>query len=290
MKPARFQWHRPGTSAEAAAILAHVAPEDGRVLAGGQSLLPAMALRMARPGHLVDINAIPELAQLAVGQGLLRIGATVRHAAFHHPVAPGPLGVLLAEVVRHIAHWPIRTRGSFGGSLCHADPASEWPLVATVLGAEITALSIRGARRIAAADFLRAPLETALAPDELLQVVALPLLPDDACFGFEEVARRAGDFAQAMALVVLRRDVAGRIVEARIGIGGVEPVPRRLPRVEALVNGAAPSAGLAAEAGAVAAAEAEPMDDPPYRRALVRSVVGRALSRALGLLPEARAA
>jgi len=290
VKPPRFEWHRPGSAAQAAAILAEVAPDDGRILAGGQSLLPAMALRVARPGHLVDINAIADLARLSVADGTLRIGATVRHAAFERPAAPGPLGALLAAVVRHIAHWPIRTRGTFGGSLCHADPASEWPLVAAVLGADITALSERGARRIAAAEFLRGPLVTALAPDEMLEAVHLPLLPAETRFGFEEVARRAGDFAQAMALVVLRLDPAGRIAAARLGIGGVEVVPRRLPAVEALLNGAAPSARLFALAGAAAAAAAEPMEDPAYRRILVRSVVARALGRALGALPETRAA
>ena len=290
MKPPPFIWHRPTVAAEAAAILAEVVPEDGRILAGGQSLLPAMALRVARPGHLVDINAVAEFATLSVQNGTLRIGATVRHNAFQRPVAPGPLGALLSEVVRHIAHWPIRTRGTFGGSLCHAEPASEWPLVAAVLGAEITALSTRSARRIGAAAFLRGPLETALAPDELLQSVELPLLPDDARFGFEEVARRVGDFAQAMALVVLRLDAAGRIAGARLGLGGVEVVPRRLPGVEALLNGAAPSPRLLAEAGAAAVTEAEPMEDPAYRRALVRGVVARALGRALGFQPLARAA
>lgn len=280
MKPAPFEWHRPATLAEAVATLADVAPLDGRILAGGQSLLPAMALRVARPPHLVDINGIAELSVLATEGDHLRIGALVRHAAFHRPVVEGPLGTLLATVVRHIAHWPIRTRGCFGGSLCHADPASEWPLVAAVLDASVQAISTRGERRLDASDFLRGPLETALTPDEMLQSVTLPLLPDDARFGFEEVARRAGDFAQAMALVVLRQDALGRITEARIGIGGVEEVPRRLAAIEALVTGRVPSATLYADAGRAAAEACNPMEDAPYRRALVRAVVSRALARA----------
>lgn len=290
VKPPRFQWHRPSTVAEAAAMLAEVAPEEGRILAGGQSLLTAMALRMARPPHLVDVNAVAELGALSVAGGTLRIGATVRHAAFHRPVAPGPTGALLSEVVRHIAHWPIRTRGTFGGSLCHADPASEWPLVSVVLGAAMTARSMRGTRSIAAGDFLRGPLDTALAPDDLLEAIAIPLLPGDARFGFEEVARRAGDFAQAMALAVLRIDAAGRIADARLGIGGIEAAPRRLASVESILNGATPSDRLFAEAGAAAAAEVQPLDDPPYRRALVRAVVARALSRAARPAPETLAA
>ncbi len=279
MKAAPFEWHRPATLAEAVAVLAEVAPGDGRILAGGQSLLPAMALRVARPTHLVDINGIAELGVLVVQGDALRIGAMVRHARFHDPVENGALGALMARVVRHIAHWPIRTRGSFGGSLCHADPASEWPLVAAVLGAEMEAQSVRGLRRIAVGDFQRGPLETALAPDEILRSVALPLLPPGTRFGFEEVARRAGDFAQAMALAVLRLDASGRIAGARIGIGGVEATPRRMAAVEALVDGKVPSAALFAEAGKAAAAEADPMEDAPYRLALVRAVVERALAR-----------
>ncbi|WP_439552049.1 FAD binding domain-containing protein [Falsiroseomonas sp.] len=280
MKAPPFEWHRPATLAEAVATLAAVAPQDGRVLAGGQSLLPAMALRIARPPHLVDINGIAELGAWGVEGDALRIGALVRHVAFQRPAAPGPLGALMATMVRHIAHWPIRTRGSFGGSLCHADPASEWPLLAVVMGAEMRAVSARGERRLAASAFLRGPLETALAADEILAGVTVPLLPADARWGFEEVARRAGDFAQAMALVVLRQDALGRIAEARIGIGGVEAVPRRLASVEAMVTGRVPSAALFEEAGRTAAAACEPMEDAGYRRALVRAVVSRALGSA----------
>src|SRR6266446_4552418 len=150
MKPARFRHYAPTTVDEAVALLAQLAPEDGRVLAGGQSLVPTMAFRLARPAHLVDINQVAGLDRLAVANDALAIGACVRHAAFHRPVAAGPLGDLLAFVVRHIAHYPIRTRGTFCGSLAHAGPASEWCLVAATLGAEMAARSARGARIIAA--------------------------------------------------------------------------------------------------------------------------------------------
>jgi carbon-monoxide dehydrogenase medium subunit len=290
VKPVPFEWHRPDSLSAAASILAEVAPQDGRILAGGQSLLPAMALRIARPPHLVDINGLAELARLEAQDGTLRIGALVRHAAFHRAVEPGPLGRLMAVMVRHIAHWPIRTRGSFGGSLCHADPASEWPLLAAVAGAEMEALSVRGPRRIPVARFQAGPLSTTLAADELLVAVHVPLLPADTRFGFEEVARRAGDFAQAMALALLRLDAQGRIAEARIGLGGVEAVPRRLPGAEAEVTGRLPSAALFAAAGAAAAAECVPMEDASYRRALARAVVGRALAQATASAPQAVAA
>src|SRR5260221_392167 len=144
MKPAAFRYPAPKTIEEAGETLAEVASEDGRVLAGGQSLVPIMAFRLARPGHLVDINGIEALRRLAVEGERLCIGACVRHAAFHHPVADGPLGRLLATVVRHIAHYPIRTRGTFCGSIAHADPAAEWCLVAAALEAERGARSATG--------------------------------------------------------------------------------------------------------------------------------------------------
>src|SRR5260370_18927260 len=124
MKPAAFRYHAPKTVDEAIALLAEFADDDGRVLAGGQSLVPSMAFRLARPAHLVDINGIVELDRIAIADGKLAIGACVRHTAFYRPVAEGPLGRLLSSVVRHIAHHPIRTRGTFCGSLVHADPAS----------------------------------------------------------------------------------------------------------------------------------------------------------------------
>src|SRR5712691_2043559 len=150
MKPAPFRYHAPKTIEEAVALLAEVAPQDGRVLAGGQSLVPTMAFRLARPTHLIDINGVEALTRLAVDGGRLCIGACVRHEAFHRPVVDGPLGKLLSAVVRHIAHYPIRTRGTFCGSIAHADPASEWCLVAAALGAEMVARRAGGTRTIAA--------------------------------------------------------------------------------------------------------------------------------------------
>src|SRR5438046_2001226 len=221
MKPAAFRYHAPTTVEEAVAMLAEVAPDDGRVLAGGQSLVPIMAFRLARPAHLVDINGVATLARLTSADGKLAIGACVRHTAFYRPVVPGPLGLLLSTVVRHIGHHPIRTRGTFCGSLAHADPASEWCLVAATLGAKMVAQSKRGTRTIAAETFFSGIMTTALAEDELLAQARLPLLPPDTRFGFCEFARRAGDFALAMALVTYRFE-HGAMVEPRLGIGGAE--------------------------------------------------------------------
>src|SRR3954469_18997849 len=190
MKSAPFVRHVPKTVDEAVGMLAEFGPQDGRVLAGGQSLVPIMAFRLARPAHLVDINHVAGLDRLDIADGRLRIGARVRHAAFHRPVAAGPLGALLATVVRDIAHYPIRMRGTFCGSLAHADPAAEWGLVAATLDTELVALSRHGERTVPASDFFHGLMETALAPDELLVEASLPLLPTATRFGFAEFSRR----------------------------------------------------------------------------------------------------
>jgi carbon-monoxide dehydrogenase medium subunit len=285
MKPAPFCYHLPKTVDEAIALLAELAPQDGRVLAGGQSLVPTMAFRLARPAHLVDINGLGDLDRVAVAGEKLAIGACVRHAAFHRPVITGPLGRLLATVVRHIAHYPIRTRGTFCGSIAHADPASEWCLVVATLGGEMVARSVRGTRVIPAADFFQGMMTTALAEDELLTEVRLPLLPADTRFGFYEFNRRAGDYAMGMALVTYRLG-DGRIVEPRVGVGGAEPQPRRIAAAEQALAGRASGADAFAAAAQAAALAVEPMEDlqtsAEYRRDLVRAVTRRALEQAAG--------
>jgi aerobic carbon-monoxide dehydrogenase medium subunit len=283
MKPAPFQYHAPKTIEEAVATLAEVAGEDGRVLAGGQSLVPIMAFRLARPAHLVDINGVSALARLAVDGDKLSIGACVRHAAFHKPVVDGPLGRLLSRVVRHIAHYPIRTRGTFCGSVAHADPASEWCLVAAALGAEMVARSAKGTRTIPATDFFRGIMTTALNEDELLTEVRLPILPADTRCGFYEFNRRAGDFALGMALVTYR--VAnGQIAEPRVALGGVEAQPRRIAQAEAALTGRAPGREAFVAAASAASAAVDPLEDAvtsaDYRRDLAVTVTRRALEQA----------
>jgi len=280
MKPAQFTYHAPRTAEEAVAMLAEVAPQDGRVLAGGQSLVPAMALRLAQPAHLVDINGVVGFDRLVVEAGELLIGACVRHAAFQRPVVDGPLGKLLASVVRHIAHYPIRTRGTFCGTLANADPASEWCLVAVTLGAKMSARSIRGSRTIAAVDFFQGMMATTLAADELLAETRLPLLLADTRCGFHEVNRRAGDFAIGMSLAAYRIE-GGIIVEPRIGVGGVEGHPRRIAEAEAALQGHAPGAGIFQAAADAAANAVDLTGEKPeisvYKRDVVRAAVRRAL-------------
>lgn len=283
LKPAPFAYHRPTTLPEAIALLAQLAPQDGHVLAGGQSLVPIMNFRLARPAHLIDINRVAGLDRLGVDDGVLRIGARVRHAAFHRPVADGPLGALLSAVVHHVAHYPIRVRGTFCGSLAHADPAAEWCLVAATLDAEIVAISARGERRIAARDFFDGAMTTTLAADELLAEARLSILPEGARFGFAEFSRRAGDYALAMVLAVLRVE-DGVIAAPRIGIGGAEATPRCIAATEAALAGKPPGEALFRAAAEAAAAAIEPLEDQQadaqYRRELVAAMVYRALQQA----------
>lgn len=283
MKPAAFQYHAPTTVDEAVALLAKVAPEDGRILAGGQSLVPTMAFRLARPGHLVDINGVTELNRIAVDGDALSIGACARHADFHKPVCDGILGQLLSDVVHHIAHYPIRMRGTFCGSVAHADPASEWCLTAATLDATMIAQSTRGERRIAAADFFETVMTTALAEDELLREVRLPLLPDGTKFGFQEFNRRAGDFGIAMVLVTYRLE-GGVIADPHVGVGGAEDRPRRIAEAEAALVGKAPGDAAFRIAADATAAQMDAMEDnntsAGYRRDLVATLTRRALEQA----------
>jgi carbon-monoxide dehydrogenase medium subunit len=283
VKPAPFAYHAPTSVEQAVGMLGELAAADGRILAGGQSLVPTMAFRLAKPAHLIDINGIAALERLAVEDGRLSIGACVRHAAFHRPAVARPLGALLTVVVRHIAHYPIRLRGTFCGSLAHADPASEWCLVAATLGAEMTAMSTRGTRTILAADFFTGIMTTALGEDELLTAARLPLLAPDTRFGFCEFSRRVGDYALAMALATFRVE-GGVIIDPRLGVGGAEASPRRIAAAEAALAGRPPEAAVLRAAAEAAADAIDPLEDiqadAAYRRDLVRAMTRRALERA----------
>jgi carbon-monoxide dehydrogenase medium subunit len=283
MKPAPFTYHAPRSVGEAVALLTEYAPQDGRVLAGGQSLVPTMAFRMARPAHLIDINGIAELAMLKVENGTLKIGACVRHCAFEGETVPGATGALLRKVVQNIAHYPIRTRGTFCGSVANADPASEWCCVMAALDGVAVLASQRGVRRVVAADFYQGVMTTALEEDELLVGCELPMLPADTRSGFVEFSRRKGDFAIAMALVTFRVE-SGRIVDPCVAIGGAEGHARRIENAELALADAAPDEAAFIKAAEIAAAACDPMEDinntAEYRRGLVRTLVERALVQA----------
>src|SRR3954471_20417326 len=287
MKTAAFVRHAPRTLEETLAILAEVAPKHGRILAGGQSLVPIMAFRMAEPAHLVDINGVIGLDRLSIDGNELSVGALVRHSAFHRPVVEGPLGRLMSEVAHGIAHYAIRSRGTLCGSLAHADPASEWCLVAATLGAKLVVKSNRGDRTVIADDFLSGIMSTSLAEDELLAEARLPLLPEATRFGFYEFNRRAGDFAMAAALVTYQVE-GGLIIEPHIGVGGAEAKPRRIAEAELALEGQTPDLKVFRLAADAAANAIEPLEDHlttgEYRRDLVRAVTERALQRTLSII------
>jgi carbon-monoxide dehydrogenase medium subunit len=265
-------------------MLATFADENGRVLAGGQSLLPMMALRMARPAHLIDINEVAGLDKIGHGDGWLAIGALVRHGAFHQPVMEGPLGQMLTAVVQSIGHYPIRMRGTMCGSLAHAEPGSEWGLTVATLDAELLARNQDGERRIPSNTFFDGIMSTALKVDELLVEVRFPILPMDTRFGFYEFNRRTKDVALAASLVTYRLE-KGRIRDARLGIGGAEPTPRRITAAEAALNDKRPGPEAFRVAARTAADAINPMEDSQislaYRRALVEVVVQRSLEQSL---------
>jgi carbon-monoxide dehydrogenase medium subunit len=282
MKPCSFRYFAPRAVDDALDLLA-AHGQEGKILAGGQSLVPAMNFRLARPTSLIDINRIDALDYVREEGGELRIGALARHARFEAPVSGGALSMFLPRVARHIGHLPIRSRGTFGGSIAHADPASEWCLLAATLDAELVIASRSGRRRVRPDEYFVGALTTALEPDELLTEIRLPMLDDGWRTGFAEFSRRAGDFALAMCAAFLRFE-DGLVIEARIGVGGATDRPSRIAGAEAVVTGADGGPTIVHEAGTIAAETIDPLEDihasAEYRRDLVRAMVKRALNQA----------
>jgi len=284
MKPSSFRYFAPRSVDDALDLLA-THGEEGKILAGGQSLVPAMNFRLARPTSLIDINRIDALDYVREDGGELHIGALARHARFQAPVTAGALSAFLPQVARHIGHLPIRSRGTFCGSIAHADPASEWCLLAATLDAELVIVSRRGQRSVRPNEYFVGALSTTLEPDELLTEIRLSLLDDGWRTGFAEFSRRAGDFAFAMCAAFLRFE-DDRVVEARIGVGGATDRPLRIAAAEAVLTGTDGGPSIVREAGKIAAETIEPLEDiqasAGYRRDLARAMVRRALDQALG--------
>lgn len=284
LKPSQFTYHRPSSIDEAVHILSDVAEHDGRIIAGGQSLAPMMAFRVARPQHLVDINEIATLDMLNIEGANLRIGARIRHARFIPGTIKGPTGELFAKVMPNIANYSVRSRGTFCGSLAHADPASEWCALSTLLDAEIIARSVRGERRIPVSAYFDGAMSTTLAPDEIVIEARIPVLREGTRTGFYEFSRRKGDFAIAMAIVAFGIE-NGHITSPRVSIGGAEAYPRRIPEAERALDGTEPNTIAFAAAADVAAAAVDPMEDAmtdaAYRRDIVRAATRRALEQAM---------
>jgi carbon-monoxide dehydrogenase medium subunit len=283
VKPAPFTYHAADTAEAAVAVLAEHG-DEAKVLAGGQSLVPMLALRLARPEHLVDVNRVAGLAAVRREDGVLVVGATTRHVTLERDNEIGTAVPLLGRTAPFIGHVQIRNRGTIGGSLAHADPAAELPAVALVLDAEVEVSGPRGPRLIAARDFFQGVFTTALEPDELLVAVRFPVWGPAAGFAVEEVARRHGDFALVGAIAAVQvRD--GRIERAALALTGMGPVPIRADAVEHALRGAAVADLDLADAGAQAVAPLDPPADvhagAAYRRRVGAALVARALTHAI---------
>lgn len=283
MKPAPFNLLRPKSVDEALALLqAH--GDEAKVLAGGQSLVPLMNFRLAQPHNLIDLNGVEGLDQIKFDDQTLTVGAMVRQRDIERTPAIAERLPILREAIEQVAHPAIRNRGTVGGSLVHADPSAELPLLAVALDATFHLRSARASRTIAACDFYHSYLLTDIAPDELLVAIDFRLPPADCGWCCTEIARRHGDFAIVAVAVLLGYGRDRRIDFARIAFGGVGPAPLRMIAAEQALLGELPGAELFRWAGEVAAQAVEPPADihasSSYRRHLTGVLVRRALTTA----------
>lgn len=291
MKPAPFRYHRPETLDETLALLAEIG-DDAAVLAGGQSLVPVLALRLASPAHVVDVNRVPGLDVIAAN-GSLALGALVRQQAACVAQAVRSSQPLLAEALPLVGHRETRGRGTVVGSLAHADPAAELPTVAVALDAEIALASCRGVRTVPAAEFFLAPFMTARAPDELVTEVRFPAWPAGAGHAFLEFARRSHDFALAAVAVLLQLDADGAVAGARLAFAGVGSTPVRADGAEDALHGQPAGEESFRAAAEAAVAVLDPPSDvlasAAYRRHVARVLLIRALRQAAERAREERA-
>jgi len=284
MKLPSFEYACPTTISEAVALLtAH--DGEAKPLAGGQSLVPMMAFRVASPSLVVDLRKLSELRKIRIADGGVTLGAMVRWRDILDDSRLRSAHPLLVAAVEHVAHYQIRNRGTVGGSVAHADPAAELPGIVVTCEATIAAVGKGGTRLIEADDLFVGPLMTALKPDEIITEIRFPAWPARRRFGFSEFARRRGDFALAAAALFYDEDNAGRAHNAHVGVIGVGDRPLRLTAVEDSINGSRVNETLIAKAEAAASAAVEPPDDihasGAYRKALVGVMVERALKNAM---------
>jgi carbon-monoxide dehydrogenase medium subunit len=286
VKPPPFEYAAPADVDEAVALLTE-AGDDAKVLAGGQSLLPLLALRLASPSLLVDIGRISDLDRIAVApDGAVTLGPLVRQRTIERDGELGRRAPLLARAAPFIAHAAIRNRGTIGGSLAHADPAAELPMVALAADAVLTVRGRQGERTVPATDFFTGYLTTALAAEEVLVGVGLPPWLPRTGGDVQEFSRRHGDFAVVAVAAVVRLDGDGDLAETRLALAGVDTTPLRAHGAEKLLVGATPSPAAWREAADTAAAGLTPPTDlhgtAAYRRQLVRVLTERALAAAAG--------
>jgi carbon-monoxide dehydrogenase medium subunit len=282
MKLPQFEYACPTTLHDAVALLAARAG-DAKALAGGQSLMPMMAFRISQPSLLVDLRKLPGLREIKISADGVRLGAMVRWRDIEDDARLKVAHPLLKAAIAHVAHYQIRNRGTVGGSIAHADPAAEMPGIAVTCEAEIAVMGKAGARTIKASDFFLGALTTALASDEIITEVRLPAWPAQRRWGFQEFARRRGDFAMA-GVAAFYDVVSDKATNVHIGVIGIGDKPQRLAAAEATLNGRAIDEATIEKAAAAASAAVEPQDDihgsAAYRRALVGTLVERALKSA----------
>ena len=284
MKLPPFEYACPTELSEAVALLA-AHNGDAKPIAGGQSLVPMLAFRLAAPSLLVDLRKLPDLRKIEISATGLGLGAMVRWRDILDDARLRTAHPLLVAAVTQVAHYQIRNRGTIGGSIAHADPAAEIPGIVVTCEAEIAVVGSAGPRAIKAQDFFLGPLTTALAADEIIVEIRFPAWPQSRRFGFREFARRRGDFAMAAAALWYDED-AGKARNAHVGVIGVGDRPQRLFPVEAVLNGRVVDETAIAAAEAAAAAAVDPQTDihasADYRRALTGTMVERALRDAAG--------
>jgi carbon-monoxide dehydrogenase medium subunit len=284
MKPPRFEYAAPHKTDEAVALLSQHG-DRAKVLAGGQSLVPLLNFRLARPEVLVDVNRVAELAYVRPLESGVAIGALTRQHTVERADVIRTRLPIVAEACRLIGHLPIRHRGTIGGSLAHADPASELPAVMVALEAEVTATRREGRRTVPAEEFFTGMLTTALAPDELLTEVRVPGLPPRTGGAFIEIARRAGDFALVGIAALVTLDDAGRATRARLALCGAGPTPIRAREAERVLVGERPEGRVLDEAAEKIAAATDPPSDihasAAFRKKLARHVGRQAIELAV---------
>ncbi len=284
MKPAKFEYHKPETLEEALALLAEYG-DEARIIAGGQSLVPMMNMRLAQPAHLVDINNIEGLSYIRANNGSLEIGALTRHRQVEESSLLVQACPPMPAAARNIGHYGLRARGSIGGSLALADPSAEFPLMAMLLNAEISTRSAVGARSILARDFFVSVFTTTLEPGEIVTQVSLRALGQSEGWGFRWLARRSGDYAIVNAAATLALNGAGQIDRISLALGGVGATPLRLSQLEQESRGKAVGGDWAREIAAQAAAQIDPESDKnasaEFRKELIEVLLAAALEDAL---------
>ena len=282
MKPPAFDYAAPATLADAVQLLAHHGG-DAKLIAGGQSLMPMLNFRLLDPALLLDLTRLPELCHITAHVNGITVGAGVRHHTLMRSPDVTERLPIVTHTMQYVAHMAIRNRGTIGGSLAHGDPAAELPLLAGLLDAQLHITGPAGDRTARAADFFLAPLTTDLSEDEILTAVTFPILAEESSWGFDEIARRSGDFALAGAGATLTLQ-QGAIADVRLAVMGVDETPRRLPAIEAMLLGRTWDDGARTAAVRQVREQVNPTTDlqasADYRRHLAGVVAGRALDAA----------